>query len=163
MRIAIDTHAIGSTLTGNERYIQNLAEQLLALDRKNEYFFFFSKEEARRTWQGRAPNLTTYKVSENPLLRLGIDFPRRLWRLRPHLFHYQYTGPLFRIAPEIVTIHDVSFERYPEFFSAYEGLRLRLTVRRAVKAARRIITVSEATAPSIAGDADMQTGEAPIR
>src|ERR1700686_2053432 len=96
MRIAIDTHAIGSTLTGNERYIQNLAEQLLALDRSNEYFFFFSQEEARRMWEGRAPNLTTYKVSKNPLLRLGIDFPRQLWRLRPHLFHYQYTGPLFR-------------------------------------------------------------------
>jgi glycosyltransferase involved in cell wall biosynthesis len=143
MRIAIDTHAIGSTLTGNERYIQNLAEQLLALDRSNEYFFFFSREEARRMWEGRAPNLTTYKVSKNPLLRLGVDFPRQLWRLRPHLFHYQYTGPLFRITPEIVTIHDVSFERHPEFFTASEGLRLRLTVRRAAKAARKIITVSE--------------------
>ena len=43
MRIAIDTHAIGSTLTGNERYIQNLAEQLLLLDRENEYFFFFTR------------------------------------------------------------------------------------------------------------------------
>ena len=143
MRIAIDTHAIGSSLTGNERYIHNLAEQLLALDQKNEYFFFFSQEAARRVWEGRAPNLTTYKVSENPLLRLGIDFPRQFWRLRPHLFHYQYTGPLFRITPEIVTIHDVSFERHPEFFAASEGLRLRLTVRRAVKAARKIITVSE--------------------
>lgn len=143
MRIAIDTHAIGSTLTGNERYIENLAEQLLALDRKNEYFFFFSQEGARRMWEGRATNLITFKVSENPLVRLGIDFPRQLRRLRPHLFHYQYTGPLFRVAPEIVTIHDVSFERHPEFFGASEGLRLRLTVRRAVKAARRIITVSE--------------------
>ena len=143
MRIAIDTHAIGSTLTGNERYIENLAEQLLALDRENEYFFFFSHEEARRRWEGRARNLTTFKVAESSLVRLGIDFPRQLRRLRPDLFHYQYTGPLFRIAPEVVTIHDVSFERHPEFFSAAEALRLRITVRRAVKTARKIVTVSE--------------------
>jgi glycosyltransferase involved in cell wall biosynthesis len=82
-------------------------------------------------------------VSENPLIRLGIDFPQHFWRLRPHLFHYQYTGPLFRVAPEIVTIHDVSFERHPEFFDAAEAFRLRVTVRRAVRAARKIITVSE--------------------
>lgn len=143
MRIAIDTHAIGSTLTGNERYIENLAEQLLALDRENEYFFFFSHEEARRKWENRAPNLTTCKVAENSLVRLGIDFPRQLRRLRPDLFHYQYTGPLFRLAPEIVTIHDVSFERHPEFFAAAEAFRLRVTVRRAVKTARKILTVSE--------------------
>lgn len=143
MRIAIDTHAIGSNLTGNERYIENLAEQLLAVDKENEYLFFFSHEEARRKWENRAPNLTTYKVSENPLFRLGIDFPRQLRRLRPHLFHYQYTGPLFGVTPEIVTIHDVSFERHPEFFAAAEALRLRVTVRRAVKTARKILTVSE--------------------
>jgi hypothetical protein len=40
MRIAIDTHAIGSRLTGNERYISSLAEQLLRIDHENEYVFF---------------------------------------------------------------------------------------------------------------------------
>jgi len=143
MRIAIDTHAIGSTLTGNERYIQNLAEQLLLLDRENEYFFFFTREEAKRRWENRAPNLTTCLVSRNPFRRLGLDFPLQLRRLRPRVFHYQYTGPLLNMSPEVVTIHDVSFERHPEFFDPAECFRLKLTVRRAIKTARRIITVSE--------------------
>lgn len=151
MRIAIDTHAIGSALTGNERYIENLAEQLLTLDKKNEYLLFFSREEARQTWENRAPNVAAYKVSESPLVRLGLDFPRRFRKLRPDLFHYQYTGPLFRIVPEIVTIHDVSFERHPEFFAASERLRLQFTVRRAVKTARKIITVSEFSKAEIVG------------
>jgi glycosyltransferase involved in cell wall biosynthesis len=59
------------------------------------------------------------------------------------VFHYQYTGPLFHLSPEVVTIHDVSFERHPGFFDAGACLRLRLTVRSAVRAARRIITGSE--------------------
>lgn len=143
MRIAIDTHAIGSALTGNERYIENLAEQLLCLDRENEYYFFFTNDDAKRQWENRGLNLSTLLVSRNPWLRLGIEIPRQLRRIRPSVFHYQYTGPMFRFSPEVVTIHDVSFERHPEFFPLAERLRLKITVRRAVKTARRIITVSE--------------------
>jgi glycosyltransferase involved in cell wall biosynthesis len=142
MRIAIDTHAIGSALTGNERYIENLAEQLLSLDRKNEYFFFFTNEKAQRNWQGRAQNLTTRLVARNPWVRLAIDLPRQISRMQPDVFHYQYTGPLFRLSPEVVTVHDLSFERYPEFYTPVERYRLRVTVPRAVRRAKRIITGS---------------------
>jgi glycosyltransferase involved in cell wall biosynthesis len=143
MRIAIDAHAIGNNLTGNERYIQNVGDQLLKLDKKNEYFFFFAEKQAGRRWESRAPNLHLRQVSPNPYRRLGLDFILQLRALRPHVFHYQYTGPLLSISPEIVTIHDVSFERHPEFFDPGKRLRLRLTVRRAIKTASRIITVSE--------------------
>jgi len=143
MRLAIDAHAVGSRLTGNERYIQNLAEQLLRLDGKNEYYLFFSHEEEERRWAGRAPNLRTVLVSQNPFRRLGFDFITQLRRIRPEVFHYQYTGPVLAVSPEVVTIHDISFEEHPEFFSRQERYRLYLTVRRAVKTARRIITVSE--------------------
>jgi glycosyltransferase involved in cell wall biosynthesis len=143
MRIVIDTHAIGRLLTGNERYIQNVAEHLLALDGKNEYYFFFSDKHACRRWENRARNLRVGLVSPIPFRRLGVDFVVQLRRLRPQLFHYQYTGPLIHVSPEVVTIHDVSFEEHPEFFTRRQRLRLRLTVRRAVRSADRIITVSE--------------------
>ena len=143
MRIAIDAHAIGGRLTGNETYIQNLAAQLLAQDARNEYFLFFSDEEMKDFWEKRAPNLQTLLVSRNPIWRLSVDFTRELRRLRPQVFHYQYTGPLLRISPEVVTIHDVSFEQHPVFFGQGERLRLQLTVRRAAKTAQKIITVSE--------------------
>jgi glycosyltransferase involved in cell wall biosynthesis len=143
MRIAIDTHAIGTRQTGNERYIESLVKELLSGDGQNEYFFFFTHEQARKEWENRTPNLKTFLVSRNPWLRLAVDLPLQLHRLRPSVFHYQYTGPLFHVSPEVVTIHDVSFERYPEFFTASERSRLRLTVRRAANVARRIITVSE--------------------
>ena len=143
MRIAIDAHAIGSRLTGNERYVHNLAAHLLAQDRDNEYVLFFTQENARREWKNRAPNLQTLLVSSNPFRRLGVDFSRQLSRLRPDVFHYQYTGPLFQGPPEVVTIHDVSFERHPEFFTASERLRLRWTVRKAIRSARKILTVSD--------------------
>jgi hypothetical protein len=55
MRIAIDTHAIGSRLTGNERYIANLAEQLLRIDHENEYVFFLVMK--RPAGNGKAAGL----------------------------------------------------------------------------------------------------------
>lgn len=143
MRIAIDTHAIGSTLTGNERYIENLVEQLLSLDPKNEYFFFFTNEAARQRWEGRARNLSTRLVALNPWLRLAIDLPRQIRRLRPDVFHYQYTGPLIRLCAEVVTVHDLSFERYPEFYAPTDRYRLKITVPHAVRTAKRIITGSK--------------------
>jgi glycosyltransferase involved in cell wall biosynthesis len=143
MRIAIDAHAIGSKLTGNERYIQNVCDRLLELDNKNEYFLFFDEEAARQRWEARAPNLHTRLVSQNPYRRLGLDLILQLRALRPDVFHYQYTGPLLHVSPEIVTIHDVSFERHPEFFDTVERLRLKVTVRRAARAARKVITGSE--------------------
>jgi glycosyltransferase involved in cell wall biosynthesis len=143
MRIAIDVHAIGNKLTGNERYIQNVGQHLLKLDNKNEYFFFFTDPEAKKRWENRAPNLETRLVSSNPLRRLGLDLVLQLRDLRPHAFHYQYTGPLLSTCPEIVTIHDVSFEQHPQFFDPGQRLRLKLTVRRAIKSSQRIITVSQ--------------------
>jgi glycosyltransferase involved in cell wall biosynthesis len=142
MRIAIDAHAIGSALTGNERYIENIAQQLLCMDKESEYFFFFTSEDARRTWQNRAQNLTTCLVARNPWLRLSIDLPRQMRQIRPDVFHYQYTGPLFQLCPEVVTIHDLSFERYPEFYSPVERYRLKLTVPQAARRAKKIITGS---------------------
>jgi glycosyltransferase involved in cell wall biosynthesis len=143
MRIAIDAHAIGSRLTGNERYIENLVDHLLKIDSQNEYFLFFTHEGARLRWAKRAPNAQTLLVSNNPFWRLGVEFPRHLRNLRADVFHYQYTGPAISVCPELVTIHDVSFERYPEIFSPSERYRLKYTVRKAARKARKVITVSE--------------------
>jgi glycosyltransferase involved in cell wall biosynthesis len=143
MRIAIDAHALGNRLTGNERYIGNLIEQLLVVDQENEYLLFFDREEARREWKDRGKQVHTELVSSNPWIRLGLEFPRRLRRVRADVFHYQYTGPAWRVCPEVVTIHDMSFERHPDFYRPTERLRLHYTARRAAAVARRVITVSE--------------------
>jgi glycosyltransferase involved in cell wall biosynthesis len=142
MRIAIDTHAIGSALTGNERYIENIANQLLCLDQQHEYFFFFTNKDTWQKWQTRGRNLTAVLVAHSPWLRLALDLPRQIRRIQPHIFHYQYTGPLFQLCPEVVTVHDLSFERYPEFYPAVERYRLKFTVPRAVRRAKKIITGS---------------------
>jgi glycosyltransferase involved in cell wall biosynthesis len=50
----------------------------------------------------------------------------------------------------VVSVHDVSFLEHPSYFPAARALQLRLTVRRTVARAARIITVSEFSRGAIA-------------
>jgi glycosyltransferase involved in cell wall biosynthesis len=60
-----------------------------------------------------------------------------------------YTAPLRLSAPLVVTIHDVSFSRHPEWFSFREGTRRRWLTRAAARRAERVLTVSQFSAREI--------------
>jgi Glycosyltransferase Family 4 len=43
----------------------------------------------------------------------------------------------------VLTVHDISFERFPEFFSRRPLVRDRLLIRTSARAVSRVVTVSE--------------------
>jgi glycosyltransferase involved in cell wall biosynthesis len=57
--------------------------------------------------------------------------------------HVQYTGPVICPVPLVATVHDVSFLEYPEYFTRFRARQLRMTVKRTVQAAVRVLTPSE--------------------
>lgn len=138
MRISVDAHAIGCHLTGNEVYIRNLLHEFARLEEGNGLIAYISKEDV--DLPGR---IRTRRVSRNPYKRLGLDLPVHLQRDRPDLLHVQYTGPLFNPVPLVVSVHDVSYLEYPQYFTQFRSTQLRLTVQRTVKRAARVLTPSE--------------------
>jgi glycosyltransferase involved in cell wall biosynthesis len=140
MRFAVDAHAIGRHLTGNEVYIRGLLGGFAEIDRRSEFIAYFSEPEAERWIPER---FAVRRVSKSPYVRLGWDLMRLIGADRPDLLHVQYTAPLFARVPTIVTVHDVSFIEHPEYFTVRRRSQLRLTVGRSVKRAARILTVSE--------------------
>ena len=54
-------------------------------------------------------------------------------------------GPLLAPCPTVITVHDLSFMRSPQAFPRFQRVYLRTQVQRSVRAARRVIAVSEAT------------------
>jgi glycosyltransferase involved in cell wall biosynthesis len=50
---------------------------------------------------------------------------------------------VFSAAPLVVSVHDVSFLEYPQYFTRFRSLQLRLTVRQTVLRAARVLTPSE--------------------
>lgn len=146
MRFAVDAHAIGQHLTGNETYVKNLLRSFSSLDTESEFVAYVSRECALQDVPAR---FLTRMVAENPFVRLGVDLPRRLHEDRPDLLHVQYTGPLFCSTPMVVSVHDVSFLEYPQFFTRTRAVQLRHTVKRTVHAAARVFTPSEFSKRSI--------------
>src|SRR5579885_1048192 len=140
MRFAVDAHAIGQHLTGNETYIRNLLNGFARVDECAEIVAYISRQSAAEQIPDR---FHTRLVSANPFLLLGPPLSRRLREDRPSVVHVQYTAPLFCPAPVVVSVHDVSFLSHPQFFTRARSAQLRTTVRRTVRNAIRVLTPSE--------------------
>lgn len=58
--------------------------------------------------------------------------------------------PLFAPQKSVVTVHDLAFEMYPQYYPSWHRRYLHRVTKRAVKRARRVIAVSERTKRDIA-------------
>lgn len=143
MHIAIDAHAVGSGLAGNESYVTNLIEAL-AEDATNRYTLYVTKREAAKRYTNRWPHVSVRMTPPHtPLVRVPLTLFAELRRRPVDLLHVQYTAPPFPSCPVVATIHDLSFEHLPETFKRRSRMQLRLTVRRTARAAAHVITSSD--------------------
>ncbi|HLH17275.1 MAG TPA: glycosyltransferase family 1 protein [Bryobacteraceae bacterium] len=140
MQFAVDAHAIGRHLTGNEVYVRSLLNAFGARERDCEFVAYVSAEEA---WRYLPSRIRTRRVAANPFLRLGFDLGMKVRQDAPDLLHVQYTAPLACPVPVVVSVHDVSFLEHPEYFTPSRARQLQWTVRRTVKRAARILTGSD--------------------
>src|SRR5579863_9338815 len=122
MRIAVDAHAIGRHLTGNEVYVRSLMSEYSILDPDSEFLAYVSEQGAERLLPRR---FRAEKVAADPYFRLVWDLSRRLAIDKPDLIHVQYTAPLINRTPVVVTVHDVSFIENPEYFTSVRRAQLR--------------------------------------
>jgi glycosyltransferase involved in cell wall biosynthesis len=146
MRFAVDAHAIGRHLTGNEVYVRSLLSALAGLKDDSDIVAYVSANSAA---QSLPSNIRTRRVATNPFVRLGLDLAMRVRQDRPDLLHVQYTAPLACPVPVVVSVHDVSFLEHPEYFTRDRAWQLQFTVRRTVRRAARILTGSEFSRSSI--------------
>lgn len=146
MRFAVDAHAIGQHLTGNEVYVRSLLRAFAEIDKESDFFAYVSGKEAESLIPRR---FTVRQVASNPYRRLGWDLARHVRNDRPDLLHVQYTAPLTCSTPIVATVHDVSYIEHPEYFTSVRRSQLRMTVARTISRAAMIITVSEFSRNSI--------------
>ncbi len=140
MLIAIDAHAIGRHLTGNEVYVRSLLNAFAAHNQDCDILAYVSGVEACASVP---KHIRVRRVAANPFLRLGFDLASRVRKDRPDVLHVQYTAPLGCHVPVVTTVHDVSYLEHPEYFTWDRALQLRLTVGRTVARAAKILTGTE--------------------
>ncbi|MFH1192801.1 MAG: glycosyltransferase family 1 protein [Candidatus Jorgensenbacteria bacterium] len=155
MNILVDARVLTTgLLTGIENYTLLLLGELLRQDAKNRYSFFLNRFRSGALSLGSERVLRSPAVNwhvPNKLLDACVRFTRepKIDRLiktdlvwSPHI---NIIGTTARVK-HVITVHDLSWVRYPNFFS----LRKRFwhwmqDVRGQVRRATRLIAVSEAT------------------
>ena len=89
----------------------------------------------------------------HPPTNLGwtlVGLPHLAAAARVHVLHAPaYTAPLFGTVPIVLTIHDVSYARHPEWYPYRRDVVRRAFYRRSARAARLIVTDSEFSAGEI--------------
>jgi glycosyltransferase involved in cell wall biosynthesis len=157
MKIGIDIRVLmDKYYSGVSQYTANLLSAILRQDQDNEYRLFYNSfqnlgdrldkwaEEKVRVIKTRWPNkifnyclqsLFAYPKLDEVLG--GVDV---FWSP-----HFNFTR-LSAAPKKIITVHDLSFLRYQEFFSCRKNFwHKTLGVKKALRAADRIVAVSENT------------------
>ena len=131
MRVGVDVAPLVQDTAGTARWIRGLLGEL---ERRE------GVDVRRLAWGG--PGRWTAVVRDvawYPLL-----LPRRARAERLDVLHCTiYRAPLRSVVPTVVTVHDLAVLRHPELFPAWTRLYARTGLRRVIRAARRVIAVSD--------------------
>ena len=138
--VVIDADVLGRQRTGDETYVASILAELAAV-----------AEGLHLAAVTRRPELVPEGVEAVELrarsqpLRMAVRLPLLLRRLRPQLAHFLHVVPPAWRGPSVVTVQDLSFERFPEVMSTGDRFLFRTFVPRSARRADRVLTGSEWT------------------
>lgn len=158
-RIAIDAQSVWGQRTGIGNYTYHLVENLPKIDQKNQYFYIFNSFSKKLPQLSafqyknvtpiftRIPNLWYNHTNRQQLYKWW--FPFLLKQLNIELFHgTDFIGTYHNSFKTIITVHDLSFCHYPQFFPNYLN-NLRSEMSPHLNQAHTIITDSDSTSRDI--------------
>ncbi|HPZ10225.1 MAG TPA: glycosyltransferase family 1 protein [Candidatus Eremiobacteraeota bacterium] len=156
MLVAIDARVIGFRRSGVGEYTHQLLKHFSYLDTEIEYVLFLNTSFKNNQFEELTSFFRTKYLSlssEGKLfnfLKTHGELPVRLFQLRPSLFHSPGPiAPVFKTAPTVLTIHDLSFLKFSDIFTGLQNSYYRAFVPRIARYADRIISVSRNTCQDV--------------
>lgn len=147
MRIGIDAHCIGQRKGGNETYTINLVKHLSLLEPNGDEYIAYLTDAGMRQYDIFLNGRMTKRLirPSNPYLRIPFGFALEDRRRRLDVFHAQYFLPFNLRCKTVLTVHDIIYERFPQFYTSTDLRRNRLGIPSSCRRADHIIAVSECT------------------
>ena len=161
MKIGIDARLIGKKRTGDEAYFFNLVKNLnrRGLTSTEEFFLFVDRDPKKDENLKREINKLELKDNFKIVF---LDFPNRFiwnfWGLPRYfkknpvdIFHTQYIAPfgLPQKTKLVLTIHDISFNFFPQYIKKSDLFFLKTLLPRSICRADKILTVSQSERKNI--------------
>ena len=148
MLIAIDANEANvEKKVGISEYVFQVISQLSRLNNGKDKFTIYLKDEPGSSFP-KASNSWRYKVFGPKKFWTQFALPANLFfkKDRPDVFftpgHY---APRFSPVPRVVSIMDLAFFHYPDYFTKKDLTQLHSWTKYSVQKAKAIITISEAT------------------
>ena len=155
MRVAVNAvHLVPGETGGFEIYARRLLPALAALS-ELELVVVTGPSAARMLREDGTPvEIEVIRVDARSRVRGVLAeqavLPRVVRRLRPQLLHNLFnTAPAAPGVPQVTTIHDVIYRRFPETHAGVLTWGLRVLVPLGVRRSRRLVAVSQATKDDI--------------
>lgn len=143
MNLLVDCHVFDGKFQGTRTYIEGLYREMVK-HRDIEFYFAVQDTERLKKVFGLADNIHYVKLkSGGSIKRLALDFPQLIKKYNIDYAHFQYISPLVKYSKEIVTIHDLLFIDFPQYFPLIYRIKNRLLFERSAQRADILLTVSE--------------------
>ncbi len=165
MKVAINGYYLGGNIGGLETYVRNVVRGLATVDPHGDYTLLLDKSLPLDAVPGAEHMRRVIVRPYGHPIRVPFwhhGFTTVPWHpptpaaslalLREHIdvVHVQMAAPLLFPARIVVSLHDIVFERYPQFYPPDFVTRLRVTVPLTVRRAAAVLTVSEFSKRDIA-------------
>jgi glycosyltransferase involved in cell wall biosynthesis len=144
MKLLVDAHCFDyKTTEGVNTYLKGLYSELIKFTSDIEFYFVAYNVEKIKQIFGEATNTHYIKLnSRNKIYRLLFEFPAIIKKYRIDIAHYQYVSPIIKNCKTIITLHDILFVDFPQYFPLSYRLKKNLLFRQSAKRANLLLTVS---------------------
>ena len=155
MKIGIDCRIFSSKFTGIGRYTNELVNHFLELNSKlenpHQIVLFFNSPEYHE-FKTLFPIKKILVNAKHYSLKEQLGFWLKLRKEKCDIVHFpHFNVPILYRKPYLVTIHDLTLSLFPgrKMTKWYHRLAYYLTIKNAVKTAKKIVAVSENTKSDI--------------
>jgi len=146
MQIAIDAHQIGGRRTGTETYVYNLVKYLALLEPDGDKYAVYLSSRQRVEGLESNPSFEGRSIpSSITPVRYAFFYPLQSWIKGFDVFHAQLSLPPLLRSRSVLTVYDLCYERFPEFFHRRIRAQMKLLVPWSCRRADHIITISESS------------------
>lgn len=149
MRIAVDAHMLGEQEGGNETYVAGLLQGFTRATLPEDVIItaLYNRSYVLPQPQGRI-QCRAFQRNGN-FHRLFVELGMVCRQVRADILHVTYNAPLFVPCTLVVSVHDIIFRRYPQFFSPRVRILLSTLMPLSMRRANVIVTLSEASREDI--------------
>ncbi|MHB1389960.1 MAG: glycosyltransferase family 4 protein [Thermoleophilia bacterium] len=149
LQVGINGRSIFRQMTGVQHYAREVTRSLLSLPDKDISFMVFAGREGRAGADAGMPMTTSHFRADSPVKGLLWEQTLLVRMARQSgidlLFNPANVAPVLPGVPSVVTIHDLAFLLFPEYFSRSFALYYRTMIPKVIRHATSVITDSNST------------------